>query len=81
MSIAQPISISALRIKLEGVKMKGKYEIIETMATIKRDITSYGFQFSLEQLDVEELVQDSFDFKPYENRKVKVIILIPEKEK
>ena len=59
--------------------MSRKYEIIETMAVLKRDRTSYGYQFSIEELEAEELVL-GYDFKPHENKRVKVIIMIEDKE-
>ena len=60
--------------------MPKKYEVVETMAVLKRDRTSRGYQFSVEQLEVESLIQDYYDFKPHENKRVKVIIMIEENE-
>lgn len=60
--------------------MSKKYQVIETMGEIKRDVTSYGYQFSIENMEVERLIQDYFDFKPYTNKRVKVIIMIGEEE-
>ena len=56
------------------------YEVVETMAVLKRDVTSYGYQFSIEELEVEELVQDRYNFIPHTNKRVKVIILIEREE-
>jgi hypothetical protein len=55
---------------------KRTYEVVETMGVIKRDVTSYGYQFSIEQLEVEKLIQDSYDFAPHENKRVKILVMI-----
>lgn len=60
--------------------MPKKYEVVETIGIIRRDHTSYGCQFSIEELEVESLIQDYYDFKPHENKRVKVIIMIEENE-
>ncbi len=54
------------------------YQIVETMGTLKRDRTSYGYQFYIESLAAEVLIQDGYDFTPHENKLVKVIIMIEE---
>lgn len=56
-----------------------KYEVIETMGRLMRDRTSYGYQFSVDGLEVEKLVE-SYDFAPHENKRVKVIIMIESEE-
>jgi len=56
------------------------YEVIETAGVIRRDVTSYGYQYSIEQLEVEALVQDHYDFKLHENKRVKMIIFIEREE-
>lgn len=56
-----------------------KYEVIETIGKLTRDPTSYGYQFSIEQLEVERLVEN-YDFRPHENKRVKVIIMISDEE-
>jgi hypothetical protein len=55
---------------------KRTYEVVETMGVIKRDVTSYGYQFSIEQLEVEKLIQGSYDFAPHENKRVKILVMI-----
>lgn len=57
-----------------------KYEIVETFGKIKRDVTSYGHQFSIEELDAEVLIQDNFDFRSHEGKRVRVIVMIEERE-
>lgn len=54
---------------------KETYQVIETMGLLTRDPTSYGYQFSIDQLEVERLVEN-YDFRPHENKRVKVIIMI-----
>ena len=56
-----------------------KYIVVESMGKIKRDVTSYGYQFSIEELESEKLLY-GFDLKPYEGRRVKVLIMLPEEE-
>lgn len=55
-----------------------KYEVVETMGVIRRDVTSYGYQFSIEELEAEVLIQDNYNFTPHRNKRVKVIIMIGE---
>lgn len=52
-----------------------KYEVVETIGKLTRDPTSFGYQFSIEQLEVENY---DFNFKPYQGKRVKVIIIIGE---
>ena len=52
-----------------------KYEVVQTMGIIKRDIC-LGYQFSIEELDAEKLIQDYVDFNPYVGKRVRVIIMI-----
>lgn len=54
---------------------KDTYQVIETMGKLTRDPTSYGYQFSIDQLEVERLVE-KYDFIPHENKRVKIIIMI-----
>ena len=56
-----------------------KYKVFETIGKIVRDPTSYGYQFSIDQLEVEKLVEGE-DLTPYENKRVKVIVMIPDGE-
>jgi hypothetical protein len=58
-----------------GEVMSKKYEIVETTSVIKRDRTAYAYQFSVDHLEASELVE-GYDFKPHENKRVKVIIMI-----
>jgi hypothetical protein len=55
------------------------YKVIETMGKIARDRTSYGYQFSVDELEVEKLVMGE-DLSPFENRRVRVVIFIEENE-
>ena len=57
-----------------------KYHVVESMGVINRNPTSYGYQFSIKELEAELLIQDNFDFRPYENKRVKVIIMIEQEE-
>jgi len=59
--------------------MMKKYKVFETIGKIVRDPTSYGYQFSIDQLEVEKLVEGE-DLTPYENKRVKVIVMIPDGE-
>jgi bifunctional N-acetylglucosamine-1-phosphate-uridyltransferase/glucosamine-1-phosphate-acetyltransferase GlmU-like protein len=69
--------IAALEEKIAALEEKRtkKYEIVETMGVLRRDPTSYGYQFSVEELEVERLVE-KVDLSPHENKRVKIIILI-----
>lgn len=60
--------------------MTKKYEVVETMGVLKRDVTNYSYQFSIENLEVEELIQDHYDFRSREGKRVKVIIMIGDQE-
>lgn len=60
------------------MKKQRTYEVIDTVGVIKEDVTSYGFRFSIENLDIEQLVEN-YDFSPHTNKRVRVIIMIEEK--
>lgn len=53
-----------------------KYEVIETVGVLKRDRTNYAYQFSISQLEAEVVIQDNYDFKPHENKRVKIIVMV-----
>ena len=56
--------------------MSKKYEIIETFATIEKDRFSFNYQYSIQNMDVEKLILDYYDFEPHVGKRVKVIIMI-----
>ena len=51
------------------------YEVVQNSFIIKRALC-LGYQFSIEELDAEKLIQDYVDFNPYVGKRVRVIIMI-----